>query len=70
MNKTLENQIMYASDDHTSYYGEITLFDFEGHQTMKSMSDKIIRDWNFDRQCRKNAESRDRMRAERECKNS
>lgn len=69
MNKILEKQIMYACDDHTSYYGEITLFDFEGHQTMKSMSDKIVRDWKFDRQCRKNAEFRDQMKAERECKN-
>lgn len=70
MNKTLEHQRMNANHDHTSYYGEITLFDFEGHQTMKSMSDKIIRDWNFDKQCRKNAESRDHMKAERECGHS
>lgn len=70
MNKTLENQIMYANDDHTSYYGEITPFDFDGHQTMKSVSDKIIRDWNFDKRCRKNAEFRDQMKEERECKDS
>lgn len=65
MNKTLKKQIMYASNDHTSYYGEITPFDFDGHQTMKSMSDKIIRDWNFDKRCRKNAEFRDQMKTER-----
>lgn len=61
---------MCAINDHTSYYGEITPFDFDGHHTMKSMSDKIIRDWNFDKRCRKNAEFRDQMKAERECKNS
>lgn len=61
---------MYAIDDHTSYYGELTLFDFDGHQTMQSMSDKIIRDWNFDKQCRKNAEFRDQMKREKECKKS
>lgn len=66
MKKTLENQIMYAIDDHTSYYGELTLFDFEGHQTMKSMSDKILRDWNFDKQCRKNAELRKQMKEKEE----
>ncbi len=65
MNKTFHNQITHVTDDHSSYYGELTLFDFEGHQTMKSMSDKIIRDWNFDKQCRKNEENRKQMNAMR-----
>ncbi|MDE6853039.1 MAG: hypothetical protein K2J67_11260 [Lachnospiraceae bacterium] len=61
MNRTFKNQNIYAVNDPASYYGELTLFDFEGHQTMKSMSDKIIRDWNFDKQCRKNEENRKRI---------
>lgn len=44
--------------DHTTYGGEVTLFDFEGHHTMKTMSDKITRAFAFDRQCGKNIKIR------------
>lgn len=59
-------ELLDNTDNHTSYYGALTLFDFEGHQTMKSMADKISRDWSFDRWCQKQAEARDRMKGMQE----
>lgn len=47
---------------HTTYGGELSLFDFEGKYTMKAMADKIIRDFAFDEQCRKNIEFRKRQK--------
>lgn len=40
--------------DHTTYGGKLSLFDFEGHYTLSSMADKIMSDFKFDEQCRKN----------------
>lgn len=57
MTETFYNNKIYKSD-HTTYGGEITLFDFEGHHTMKTMSDKITKAFAFDRQCRKNIKLR------------
>ena len=34
-------------------------YDFEGYVSMTSMAERIISDWKFDEQCKKNAESRD-----------
>lgn len=47
---------------HNTYGGEITLFDFEGHHTLSSMVDRIMRDLRFDEQCRKNCKNRERMK--------
>lgn len=40
--------------DPTTYGGKLSLFDFEGHYTLSSMADKIMSDFRFDEQCRKN----------------
>lgn len=40
--------------DHSTFGGDITLFDFEGHQTLTSMADKIASDFRFNERCRKN----------------
>ena len=45
--------------DHSTFGGEITLYDFEGHRTLANMADKILQDWSFDRQCYRNAELRE-----------
>lgn len=45
-------------NDHTTFGGELSSFDFDGHRTMASMTEKIIRDLAFDKQCRKNIELR------------
>ena len=44
--------------DHTTYGGEITLFDFDGHPTMGTVAKKIMSDEAFDKRCRKNCEQR------------
>lgn len=44
--------------DHRTYGGELTLFDFEGHNTMVSMASKIRQGRSFDWQCQKNTEAR------------
>lgn len=64
MNQHLCNTISPNLDDHTIYHGELSAFDFEGRHNMKSMADKIVRDWNFDKQCRKNAADRARLQKE------
>ena len=52
----------YGTETHNTYRGELTLFDFEGHHTLSTMADRIMRDLRFDEQCRKNCESRERMK--------
>lgn len=44
--------------DNTIYGGELTLFDFEGHHTMATMTDRIVNDLKFDKQCKRNIELR------------
>lgn len=48
--------------DHRTFGGELTLFDFEGHHTMATMANKIIRDYAFDMQRKKDIELRERNR--------
>lgn len=49
-----------VSVDHTTYGGELSLFDFEGHHTMQSMANRIAADLRFDKMCKQNALNRDR----------
>lgn len=46
--------------NHSTYGGEITSFDFEGHPTIAAMGSKIWRDFRFDETCKKNLENRRR----------
>lgn len=46
--------------DHRTFGGELTLFDFEGHHTMTTMANKIMRDYAFDMQRKKDIEARER----------
>lgn len=46
--------------DHSTYGGEITQFDCEGHNTMVSMAAKITQASSFDKTCRQLADNRDR----------
>lgn len=46
--------------DHRTFGGELTLFDFEGHHTMATMANKIMRDYDFDMQRKKDIEARER----------
>lgn len=46
--------------DHRTFGGELTLFDFEEHHTMTTMANKIMRDYAFDMQRKKDIEARER----------
>lgn len=39
--------------DHKTFGVELTLFDFEGHHTMTTMANKIMRGYAFDMQRKK-----------------
>lgn len=54
--------------DHRIYGGELTLYDFEGHNTMLSMAEKIQKSINFDKQCKRNIELRNNMEKQEERK--
>ena len=41
---------------HTTYGGELSSFDFDGHYTMATMAKKIFHDHLFDNQCKRNLE--------------
>ena len=55
----------FNSVDHTTYGGELTIYDFEGKQTLSSMASKILIDQAFDKRCKKNIELRNRSNTER-----
>lgn len=46
--------------DHSTFGGELNLFDFEGHHTMSSMANRIATDLRFDNTCKQNALNRNR----------
>lgn len=60
------NRILNYKPDHSTYGGELSLFDFEGHYTMSSIARKIDYDNRFDRSCSQNYKIRERKQ---ECKN-
>ncbi len=68
MTDTFRNYKIYKPD-YTTYGGEVTLFDFEGHHTIKTMSEKITRAFAFDRQCGKNIKIRNNTINQQEEKN-
>lgn len=41
-------------NNHTTYGGDITQFDFEGHHTLQTMANKISNDLRFDKICKQN----------------
>ena len=47
---------------HHTYGGELTSYDFDGKHTIKTMADKIMRDFAFDKQCKKNIELREKAK--------
>ena len=45
--------------DHSTCGSKIYNYDFDGYVSMTSMAERIISDWKFDEERRKDAESRD-----------
>lgn len=48
--------------DHSTFGGEISNYDFDGHPTMSDIVSKILSDLRFDEQCKKNIENRERSK--------
>ena len=46
--------------DHSTCGSVIYNYDFDGYVSMSTMAERIISDWKFDDDCKKNAENRDR----------
>ena len=55
----------YHKADHTTYGGEVTLFDFDGRPTMAIAAKKIMSDLAFDKRCRENYRQRDFIKSNR-----
>ena len=43
--------------DHSTCSNVIYNYDFDGYVSMASMAERIISDWKFDEQCRKDIET-------------
>ena len=39
--------------DHSTCGSQIYNYDFDGYVSMSSMAERIISDWKFDKQCKK-----------------
>lgn len=48
--------------DHSAFGGIIYEGDFDERRSIKDMASRILSDWRFDNQCRKNAEIRNNQR--------
>lgn len=55
---TITFNTVHRKGVNNTYGGELTLFDFEGHHTMVSMTGKIVSDLQFDKQCKRNIKLR------------
>lgn len=58
--KSSKNDYVPRCADHTTFGGYINNFDYEGYyNSMSNVAKQIVNDWNFDRQCIRNAEIRE-----------
>ena len=48
--------------NHSTCGSKIYNYDFDGYISMSDMFERIISDWKFDDDCKKNAENRDRKK--------
>lgn len=48
--------------DHSTFGMNIYKGDFDGWHSMSDIADRIISDWKFDKQCKRNAENRARSK--------
>ena len=44
--------------DHSTCGSKIYNYDFDGYVSITSMAEKIISDWKFDEECRKNIKNK------------
>ena len=48
--------------DYATCGSVIYNYDFDGYVSMSDMAERIVSDWKFDDDCKKNAENRDRKK--------
>ena len=48
--------------NYSTFRGVIYKGDFDHYHSLSDMAERIMSDWKFDEQCRKNAENRDRQK--------
>ena len=48
--------------NHSTCGSAIYNYDFDGYVSMADMAERIVSDWKFDDDCKKNAENRDRKK--------
>lgn len=53
-----KNNYKINNVDHTTFGGYITLYDFEGYNSLTMIADKIVADWRFDANCKRNIETK------------
>lgn len=58
----ITNRYEIYEADHRTFGGELTLFDFEGHHTITTMANKIMKDYAFDIQRKRDIDARERNR--------
>lgn len=50
------------SADHTTFGGKIWDSDYDGYNSMTDIASRIISDWKFDEQCKRDIENRNTYR--------
>lgn len=46
--------------DHSTFRGRLYNYDFDGYTSMTDIAARIVSDWKFDNQCKKNTENKSR----------
>jgi hypothetical protein len=54
-----KNEVETQKPDHTTFSGRIYDYDFDGKMLMSNMVARIMSDWHFDEECRRNEIARD-----------
>lgn len=56
------NRIRNYKPNHSTFGGKIYNYDFDGYTSMNDIAKRIVSDWKFDEQCRKNIENINRQK--------
>lgn len=55
----MNTQTLYTLDNHNTYGGRLYIWDFcTDYEGSRNIASRIISDWRFDNQCKKNTERR------------
>lgn len=57
--KISKNDYTRKCVDHTTFGGYVNNFDYNGYNSMTDVAEHIVSDWDFDRRCMWNVETRE-----------